>query len=105
MENLWSLKAEGFLRLFSLTFSVLCACLIGFDAQTKKVLFITKRATDKDIPALSVLVVIEALVAGYSLIQLCKCVILGNKQSSGGGGGDGGSDQTLAWVCFLLDQV
>ncbi|XP_058113777.1 CASP-like protein 2C1 [Magnolia sinica] len=101
MGNLSILKAEGFLRLFSLLFAVSSACLVGFDSQTKVVFFsIKKKATDRDLPALSILVMVEGVVAGYNLIQLCKCMIFAGIKER-----PSGCNKGLAWTCFLLDQM
>ncbi|XXG51630.1 hypothetical protein AAC387_Pa03g0157 [Persea americana] len=92
-----TLKAECFLRLFSVLLAILAACLVGLDTQTKLVFFtIERKATNKDLPALSVMVIVEAVAAGYQFIQLCKSCIKANQS---------GFHKSLAWLDFFLDQM
>jgi hypothetical protein len=45
-------KINVFLRLSALLLSVLTACLVAFDAQTKRVFFFERKATFRDLDAL-----------------------------------------------------
>ncbi|KAF8392910.1 hypothetical protein HHK36_021150 [Tetracentron sinense] len=95
------LKAEGFLRFFSLGLLALTACLVGLDAQTKEIFFsLERKATFRDLNALLALVYVDSIAAGYNLLQLSKCFFI-----SGFNGNPTGSYKNLAWVFFFLDQM
>ncbi|XP_059461263.1 CASP-like protein 2C1 [Corylus avellana] len=93
-------KINVFLRLSALLFSVLTACLVGLDAQSKRVFFSEKKATFRDLDALVILVYVESGAACYNLLQLCKFSIpawsRGNSKMS---------FVYVAWVFLLLDQL
>ncbi|XP_077217390.1 CASP-like protein 2C1 [Tasmannia lanceolata] len=100
MENK-ILKTEGFLRLSIFVLAVTGACLVGLDTQTKEVfLSIKRKATDRDLKALVVVVIVDAITAGYSFIQLSKSVIFAWFKEN-----PGRYNPSLSWVCFLLDQM
>ncbi|CAL5385365.1 unnamed protein product [Camellia sinensis] len=90
-------KMEALLRLSSTLLLVLTACLVGFDTQTKVILFsIVRKATFRDLNALMALVCIDSVAAAYNLLQLLRCFAFKANQMQ--------SCLCLAWVCFLLDQ-
>ncbi|KAK9275401.1 hypothetical protein L1049_022665 [Liquidambar formosana] len=101
MESRTMVKMEAFLRLCAMMLSILAACLVGLDSQTK-LLFntIERKATFRDLDALFVLVHVDSVVAGYNLLQLGRCFISARFEGS-----LKGSYLYLAWVCFLLDQI
>ncbi|KAK4775258.1 hypothetical protein SAY86_010193 [Trapa natans] len=94
-------KVEALFRACVVVLLVLTACLVGTNAQTKVIAYITKKATYRDLTALESLVYIDVAVAAYSLLQLSRCTIsawfcktiISYEQKN------------LAWVCFLLDQA
>ncbi|XP_068653482.1 CASP-like protein 2C1 [Aristolochia californica] len=100
MENV-IFRTEALLRLLALISAVLAACLVALEKQTKKVfLSVEKTATYKELRALEVVVIVEAVVAGYHLVQLVKCLIctkVGTISSC--------CKLRSHWVRFLLDQV
>ncbi|XP_058067936.1 CASP-like protein 2C1 [Magnolia sinica] len=101
MEKISLLKAEGFLRIFSLFLAISCACLVGLDTQTKQIfLSVERKATRKDVPALSVLVIVEAIAAGYHFVQLCKCMVFARFKQN-----PSENHNNLAWICFISDQT
>ncbi|ONI27458.1 hypothetical protein PRUPE_1G088100 [Prunus persica] len=93
-------KTEAFLRLCAVLVLVLTACLVGFDSQTKYLIFIYRKATFRDLKSLSVLVYVVSVAAGYNLLQLGKC-----SKSAWCKENLKGSNIYVAWLCFLLDQV
>ncbi|CAA6671063.1 unnamed protein product [Spirodela intermedia] len=92
------LKTEGFLRLLSVVFTALTACVIGLDTQTK-VVFVEKKATVKDLSSLWVLTIAASVAGAYQLLQFCKCLLIGLS-----GEGNCRCSKGLSWVCLLLDQ-
>ncbi|XP_061361704.1 CASP-like protein 2C1 [Gastrolobium bilobum] len=94
-------RGEVYLRVSAILVLVLTACLVAFDTQTKVVLLtIEKKATYKDVNALKILVYITSAAAGYNMLQLCK-----HSLSAYSGGNPKGSSISMAWICFLLDQI
>ncbi|XP_068648783.1 CASP-like protein 2C1 isoform X2 [Aristolochia californica] len=100
MENI-IFRAEALLRFLALVSAVLAGCLVALDKQTKKVfLSLQRTATYKDLRALEVVVIIEAVVATYQFVQLVKCLIFAKP-----GAITSWCKLCSHWVCFLLDQV
>ncbi|XP_039131944.1 CASP-like protein 2C1 [Dioscorea cayenensis subsp. rotundata] len=65
---------EGILRLISMVLATMTALVIGLSTQTKTVFFIEKKATAKDLQPLWIAIIVASVLAGYQLIQLCKCL-------------------------------
>ncbi|RXH78833.1 hypothetical protein DVH24_002351 [Malus domestica] len=94
-------ETEAFLRLSAVLILVLTACLVGFDTQTKYVIFFYRKATFRDFNALLLLVYVVSVAAGYNLFQVGKsslsaCFKPNLKVRT---------NIYLAWICFLLDQM
>ncbi|CAL9755834.1 unnamed protein product [Musa acuminata subsp. burmannicoides] len=93
------LKAEGVLRMLSLALAATAALLVGFDTETKTVLFVRKKATAKDLDGLWIMTLVTCITAGYHLLQLFRCMalaLLGRNPCRG--------SKSVAWFLFLLDQ-
>ncbi|KAM0933789.1 putative casparian strip membrane protein [Dioscorea sansibarensis] len=94
-------KGEGILRLISMVLSTMTALLVGLDTQTKTVFFIEKKATVKDLQPLWIATIVASVVAGYQLIQLCRCLastwLSETTQACK-------CTLLLAWVSLLFDQ-
>ncbi|XP_015876203.3 CASP-like protein 2C1 isoform X1 [Ziziphus jujuba] len=93
--------SEVLLRICSVLVLVLTACLVGLDTQTKRFTFFERKATFRDLQALSILVDVASVAAGYNLLQLIRCSVLSARFDVNWKG----SHIYLAWVCFLLDQI
>ncbi|KAL5973980.1 hypothetical protein ACLOJK_030640 [Asimina triloba] len=101
MEGAWLLNAEGILRVFTMLAAISSACVIGNAGETKEIFpSIRRKATNTDVPALTILVIVEAVVAAYNFIQLCKCAIFLRLQQN-----PSETHAKAAWVCYILDQV
>ncbi|XP_024927410.3 CASP-like protein 2C1 isoform X2 [Ziziphus jujuba] len=74
--------SEVLLRICSVLVLVLTACLVGLDTQTKRFTFFERKATFRDLQALSCSVLSARFDVNWK-----------------------GSHIYLAWVCFLLDQI
>ncbi|KAL3819545.1 hypothetical protein ACJIZ3_005450 [Penstemon smallii] len=92
---------EALLRILSIIFLVLSACLIGLDSQ-RIVLFhlISRKASFKDMNALYVLVWIDSAAAVYNLLQVCRCYKLPDLKKD-----KPASYIYLEWGFYLLDQA
>ncbi|KAH7836520.1 hypothetical protein Vadar_002375 [Vaccinium darrowii] len=90
--------AELVLRCLICGFGVLAAVLIGSDAQTKEIFSIKKTAKFTDMKALVFLVVASGLAAGYSLVQVLRCVVSMVR-------GSVLFNKPLAWAIFSGDQL
>ncbi|KAG6522793.1 CASP-like protein 2C2 [Zingiber officinale] len=94
-------RAECGMRALSLLLAAMAALLLGLDSETETVIFISKKATVKDLTALWVMTIAASVTSGYHLLQLCRCVASAalGRQSSG-------PQNKLAalWLQFLLDQ-
>lgn len=90
--------AELVLRVLILGLGVLAAALIGFDSEVKVIFSITKKAKFTDMKALVFLVIVDGIVAAYSLVQVVRCImgmIRGSVLFS----------KPLAWIIFSGDQA
>ncbi|KAF4368779.1 hypothetical protein CsatB_012578 [Cannabis sativa] len=77
----------------------LVACvLIATDTQVKEIFSIQKKAKYTDMKALVFVVIVNAIVSAYSLIQALRCVVSMVK-------GNVLFSKPLAWVIFSGDQV
>ncbi|WOK99982.1 CASP-like protein 2C1 [Canna indica] len=65
-------RVECVLRVSSLVFAVMAALLLALDAQTKTILFVTKKASIKNLHALRLTTIVVAMAAGYQLLQLMR---------------------------------
>lgn len=90
--------AELVLRCLICGFGVLAAVLIGSDTQTKEIFSIKKTAKFTDMKALVFLVVASGLAAGYSLVQVLRCVVSMVR-------GSVLFNKPLAWAIFSGDQL
>ncbi|KAF5461767.1 hypothetical protein F2P56_017840 [Juglans regia] len=88
-----------FLRLSAILFLVLTACLVGLDAQSKRIFYTERKATFKDLDALMVLVYVESAAACYNLLHLCK------RSISTWFEGYSKWSLCVSWVILLVDQV
>lgn len=93
-------KIDILLRLSAILFLVLTACLVGLDTQTRRILYIEKKAQFQELNSLVILVYVDSVAAGYNLLRLFKC-----STSVWFGGNLKWSCIYMAWVCFLLDQM
>ncbi|KAJ6834537.1 CASP-like protein 2B1 [Iris pallida] len=90
--------AEVVLRAAILGLGVLAAALVGTDRQVRVIFSLQKEAKFTDMKALVFVVIANAMAAGYSVIQLLRCVVgmvRGSVLFSKG----------LAWAIFSCDQV
>ncbi|KAI3892593.1 hypothetical protein MKW92_037011 [Papaver armeniacum] len=91
------LKVEILLRIVSIVALVITSCLVALDTETELVFGVLHRkATVKDLDALGILVIVEAVAAGYNFIQLFRCFLITTSFKT---------SPKLAWLCFLLDQI
>ncbi|KDP36414.1 hypothetical protein JCGZ_08683 [Jatropha curcas] len=95
--KLWAPKLEAFLRFSSIFLLLMTSLLIGLDSETKSVVYMEKKVTCKDLKALLVLVYVDAVAAAYNLLQLSRCFKASYKSEA--------SYRSVAWSCFLLDQI
>ncbi|XP_024022181.1 CASP-like protein 2C1 [Morus notabilis] len=94
-------KTHVLLRILAVFLLVFVACLLGFDAQTKDLLLVRKKATFRDLNCLYVWVYVCSFAAGYNLLRLCNIMFF----STWFEGNLNGSNIRLAWIGFLLDQI
>ncbi|GFP80482.1 CASP-like protein 2b1 [Phtheirospermum japonicum] len=90
--------AELILRCLICGLAVLSAVLIGTDTQVREFFTIRKRAKFTDMKALVFLVIANGIAAGYSLVQVLRCVLSMIK-------GTVLFNKPLAWAIFSGDQV
>ncbi|KAF7803853.1 CASP-like protein 2B1 [Senna tora] len=90
--------AELVLRCVILGLGILAAVLVGTDTQVREIFTIQKKAKFTDMKVLVFLVVANGLAAGYSLIQVLRCVVSMIR-------GTVLFSKPLAWLIFSGDQV
>ncbi|KAJ0980122.1 hypothetical protein J5N97_008377 [Dioscorea zingiberensis] len=90
--------AEVVLRCLILGLGVLVASLVGTDTQVKKIFSIEKKAKFTEMKSLVFLVIANGIAAGYSLIQVLRCVVSAVR-------GSVLFSKPLAWAIFSCDQV
>ncbi|KAL3627303.1 hypothetical protein CASFOL_028666 [Castilleja foliolosa] len=90
--------AELTLRCLICGLAVVSAVLIGTDTQVREFFTIKKRAKFTDMKALVFLVIANGIAAGYSLVQVLRCVLSMVK-------GTVLFNKPLAWAIFSGDQV
>ncbi|KAJ8437613.1 hypothetical protein Cgig2_005364 [Carnegiea gigantea] len=95
----WRVKiAELVLRVLVLGLGVAAAALIGANSEVKVIFSITKKAKFTDMKSLVFLVVVNGIVATYSLVQVVRCAV-------GIFRGSVLFSKPLAWLIFSGDQV
>ncbi|VVA30660.1 PREDICTED: CASP [Prunus dulcis] len=90
--------AELVLRCVICGLGVIAAALVGTDTQVKEIFTIQKKAKFTDMKALVFLVIVNGIIAAYSLVQVLRCVVSmvrGNVLFS----------KPIAWIIFSGDQV
>ncbi|ERN10612.1 hypothetical protein AMTRI_Chr10g3010 [Amborella trichopoda] len=90
--------AEVVLRCVISGLGLLAAVLVGTDTQTRQIFSIQKKAKFTDMKALMFLVIINGIVASYSLVQGLRCAVSMLK-------GSVLFNKSLAWAIFSCDQV
>ncbi|KAK1306560.1 hypothetical protein QJS10_CPA10g00526 [Acorus calamus] len=90
--------AEVVLRCVICGLGILVSVLVGTATQVKEIFSIEKKARFTDMKALVFLVIVNGIVAGYSLIQGLRCVISMLRGSLL-------FNKALAWAIFSCDQV
>ncbi|XP_052180961.1 CASP-like protein 2C1 [Diospyros lotus] len=94
---------ELLLRLSATLVLLLTVSLLALDTQSKVIFYpLVRKVTFRDLNALAVLVYVDAVAAGYNLLQLLRCflsyrfktnpIMLSHQQY-------------LPWLSFLLDQA
>ncbi|GAA0172295.1 hypothetical protein Leryth_024632 [Lithospermum erythrorhizon] len=86
------------LRVVIFGLSLLAALLIATDSQVKEIFSIRKKATFKDMKSMVFLVIANGIAAGYSLVQVCRCIVSIVR-------GSVLFNKPLAWVIFSGDQL
>lgn len=89
---------EVILRFVMFALALVAAVRVGTDTQTRTIFTIEKKAKFSDMKALVFLVVINGIVAAYSLLQGLRCVLSMYTQSPL-------TSKPLAWLIFALDQT
>ncbi|KAK1281600.1 hypothetical protein QJS10_CPB22g00947 [Acorus calamus] len=90
--------AEVVLRCVICGLGILVSVLVGTATEVKEIFSIEKKARFTDMKALVFLVIVNGIVAGYSLIQGLRCVISMLRGSLL-------FNKALAWAIFSCDQV
>ncbi|KAL3614934.1 hypothetical protein CASFOL_040595 [Castilleja foliolosa] len=90
--------AELVLRCVICGFAILSAVLVSTDTQVKEIFTFRKTAKFTNMKALVFLVAANGLVAGYSLVQVLRCVMSMIR-------GSVLLNKPLAWAIFSGDQV
>nr|AAM66995.1 unknown [Arabidopsis thaliana] len=89
---------ELILRCLVCVLSLVSAILIATDVQVREIFMIQKKAKFTDMKALVLLVVVNGIAAGYSLVQAVRCVVGLMK-------GRVLFSKPLAWAIFFGDQA
>lgn len=89
---------EVILRFAMIALALVAAVRVGTDTQTRTIFTIEKKAKYSDMKALVFLVVMNGIVASYSLLQGLRCVLSIYTQSPL-------TSKPLAWLIFALDQT
>lgn len=94
----WLKIGEAFLRFLMFALALFATVRVVTDTQTRTIFTIEKKAKYTDVKALVFLVVINGIVASYSLMQGLRCVLSIYTQSPL-------TSKPLAWLIFALDQT
>ncbi|XP_008791870.1 CASP-like protein 2B1 [Phoenix dactylifera] len=78
--------------------AVLVAALVGTDTQTRRIVYLERKAKFTDMKASVFLVIFNGIAACYSLIQGLRCIVNVTK-------GSVLLNKPFAWLIFLCDQV
>jgi len=89
---------EVILRFAMLALALVAAIRVGTDTQTRTIFTIEKKAKFSDMKALVFVVVMNGIVASYSLMQGLRCILSICTQSPL-------TSKPLAWLIFALDQT
>jgi uncharacterized protein (TIGR01569 family) len=88
--------AELTLRCLLCALGAMAAALLATDTQSRTFFTLQKKATYTDVKALAVLVVADAVAAGYSLLQAARCFFCAAALRR---------SRALAWCVFSCDQA
>ncbi|OAY31916.1 CASP-like protein 2C1 [Manihot esculenta] len=94
-------KIQNFLRLCSILLLILAACLVGFDSQTKSIVYLEKKVSYKVLQAFPTLVYVDAVAAAYNLLQLISRISFLSEYK----GSFKSSYRYVYWCCYLVDQI